>query len=407
MVIEARNDKSSKFESHLSARRKLFFQFSARLLPRHPSFHWPEGNLLFLIQDDLINDLGLADTHTSEGINTGNDAYLQSFLKELLARLEKYLQSCPNDEEELEINGDLLALYATLMATANAGKPGARTVTHYLPGSGFLKDDIASMHLLPGWQAIQIEEEGTTISRGTTGLKTWEASLRLAGHLFANPSLLTNLSPNETRKTTILELGCGVGFLGVVARLLSPTQHRIIMTDLEGEVLEKTRKTVKEHWNENKGLEVQSLDWIEVQEEEEVICHWLDEKVKADIVLAADIVFDPSLIKPLCSVLSRILHSRKEEEEPVNESKGFRWPFALIASTVRNPSTFQLFRETLASFNLDAVEADLQCPKVDLNTLQVNQGEVSFDADTISLFPSSHVAATDGQVKLMHITSKV
>lgn len=401
MVNDATQINSSNNTSLLlNARRKLYLQFSARLAPKHAGFFWPSSDILIRIQDDLIEDLKLGDYYQA-GLSSGDDAYLQIFLKELIARLEKYLESIQN-EEELEINGDLLATYAMLMATANSNQPGCRYVTHYLPGSNSLKPSILSTNLLPGWNMIRMEEEGTTISRGTTGLKTWEASLRLAGHLVANPDLLKCSSQDTSRKATILELGCGVGLLGVVARYISPPDHNIIMTDLDGEVLDKARKTAEVHWNQEAGLEVHSLDWIDVQEQEQTICHWLDHEAKTDIIIAADIVFDPLLIAPLCSVLARILH-RGGKASDTNANL----PFALIASTVRNPSTFQLFRETLEKFDLHVVEIELSYPMIDLNTLELAKSRTILATDQIHLFPSTHDAKMDGQVCLLRITSKI
>ncbi|PWN35837.1 uncharacterized protein FA14DRAFT_172440 [Meira miltonrushii] len=399
MVQDAAQISQSITASLLNARRKLFLQFSARLAPKHPGFCWPSSDVLIRIQDDLIEDLQLGDSYEA-GISSGDDAYLQSFLKELLARLERYLEAIPN-EQELEINGDLLATYAMLMATANSNQPGSRSVTHYLPVSKSFTGSSSFTPLLPGWNAIQMEEEGTTISRGTTGLKTWEASLRLAGHLVAHPGLLEGPSHDMSRKATILELGCGVGLLGVVARYLSPPNHKIIMTDLDGEVLDKARKTAEEHWYQSEGLQVHSLDWIDVQEQEQATCQWLDHEAKPDIVIAADIVFDPLLIAPLCSTLALILH-RGEKASNMHANL----PFALIASTVRNPSTFQLFRQTLAKYNLHTVEVDLSYPMIDLNTLEQVKADSNLGMDKIPLLPSTHDAKTDGQVCLLHITSK-
>lgn len=80
-------------------------------------------------------------------------------------------------------------------------------------------------------------EENTTIARGTTGLKTWEASLRLAAHLFACPDILEGAN--------ILELGCGTGFLGLVAANITQSPlGSTVLTDLDGQVLERARHTI-------------------------------------------------------------------------------------------------------------------------------------------------------------------
>lgn len=52
------------------------------------------------------------------------------------------------------------------------------------------------------------------------------------------------------------------------------------------------------------------------------------------MIIAADIVYDPELIEPLCKVLKLALTSTADE---------YPQPYALIASTVRNEQTYALF----------------------------------------------------------------
>lgn len=82
-----------------------------------------------------------------------------------------------------------------------------------------------------------------------------------------------------------------------------------------------------------KAVELQPLDWLDVHQREDAACRAVDE-AQADVVLAADVVFDPALVGPLASVLQRALQSRGRRPQ---------LPFALIASTVRNEETYSRF----------------------------------------------------------------
>jgi hypothetical protein len=67
---------------------------------------------------------------------------------------------------------------------------------------------------------VTLAEEQKTISHGTTGLRTWGASLRLAELVLDRPADVFPSPPSPqgpTMTTTfdVLELGAGVGFLGL------------------------------------------------------------------------------------------------------------------------------------------------------------------------------------------------
>ncbi len=69
-------------------------------------------------------------------------------------------------------------------------------------------------------------ESGTMIESGTTGFRTWLASLHLANYIISHPGSYhfsvrnvqtpTNLTPDWVRDARVLELGSGIGFLGMI-----------------------------------------------------------------------------------------------------------------------------------------------------------------------------------------------
>lgn len=97
-------------------------------------------------------------------------------------------------------------------------------------------------HALPASiypEAVTLREEQKTIQAGTTGLRTWGASLRLAELFLARPTLLPD------GEGGVLELGSGVGFLGLVLGKLRGGRGQVVMTDFDERVLAALRENVE------------------------------------------------------------------------------------------------------------------------------------------------------------------
>ena len=84
--------------------------------------------------------------------------------------------------------------------------------------------------------------------------------------------------------------------------------------------------------------QVEALDWTEASEES--LRHISSE---TDVIIAADVVYDPSVVPALVRVLSILLE----------HGDGSR---ALIAATIRNPLTLQTFLDSLSNAALQVVE---------------------------------------------------
>lgn len=99
------------------------------------------------------------------------------------------------------------------------------------------------------FEHITLKESRTTIESGTTGLKTWLASLVLAQYLLSHPGSIFNASASTivehdlelVTSRSVLELGSGIGFLGIVTAFLQTqtpsTSSKIFLTDVNTEVL--------------------------------------------------------------------------------------------------------------------------------------------------------------------------
>ena len=80
------------------------------------------------------------------------------------------------------------------------------------------------------------------------------------------------------------------------------------------------------------------LDWETFSEEEEV---------EADLVLGADIVFDPELLPSLVRTVRTLLARRGDSR-------------ALVACCVRNQQTFSLFLSLLSEHQLSFVKEEMK-----------------------------------------------
>ncbi|XP_063027369.1 protein-lysine N-methyltransferase EEF2KMT isoform X1 [Melospiza melodia melodia] len=229
-----------------------------------------------------------------------------------------------------------------------------------------LKEEEESTHcyknyLLPSGDCVSLCESTALISGGTTGLLTWEAALHLAQWALQNPSLF--------RGRTILELGSGVGFTGI-AICKSCQPRTFIFSDCHPLVLSQLRENLQLNglslepdrtWSpqtESQGQEgegqscqtpkviVAELNWGSVTEKQLL-------PLRADVVIAADVVYDPEIIVALIEMLQKLSTSRADRKAPE----------VFIASTIRNPATYQLFQAELdkAGIRWQVIPAHSSC----------------------------------------------
>ncbi|EGO31080.1 hypothetical protein SERLADRAFT_455705, partial [Serpula lacrymans var. lacrymans S7.9] len=125
------------------------------------------------------------------------------------------LETMPKDEDD-EIDTRIYNHYLSLLMSSTpepnnplslCGPPIESYVTHYwkLPQ---LEKLVVNREACDAYQTTTLLESQTTIEGGTTGLRTWRASLVLSQYLISCPTLVKN--------KVVLELGCGTGFLGII-----------------------------------------------------------------------------------------------------------------------------------------------------------------------------------------------
>nr|XP_020502929.1 protein-lysine N-methyltransferase EEF2KMT [Labrus bergylta] len=179
-------------------------------------------------------------------------------------------------------------------------------------------------YLLPSGGAVSLLENVALISEGTTGLVTWEAALYLAEWALDHRQSFTD--------RTVLELGSGVGLTGItVCRSCGP--NRFVFSDCHPSVLQKLQNNVELNGLTERtapAVSVEELDWTAVTEE-------TIQRIGADTVIAADVVYDPDVVGILVKLLSKILRC----------SGPAVLPQVLICSTIRNQETYSGFKQQL------------------------------------------------------------
>ncbi|KAJ4485676.1 putative methyltransferase-domain-containing protein [Lentinula aciculospora] len=281
--------------------------------------------------------------------------YQRSFWKIIIGQLEDLLTRTSDEEEEIDPR--ILHFYLSILpssgpfsgssAASLRGQicerglpleeaPSKSFVTYFWEPSinQTQEERRQDMANLAHYQTSTLEESRTTIEGGTTGLRTWFASRMLARYLTQNSSVVEG--------QRVLELGSGIGFLGIIVaslqQLSSMDASSLWLTDVNEEVLAQCQRNLQLPCNISafhKSVQFRVLDWAEaLRTSIKPLEALLQDEINPDVILGADIIFDPSLVPPLVTVIAIALQLGFENN--VQRS-------AIIASTVRNAETYQYF----------------------------------------------------------------
>ncbi|KAJ3556707.1 hypothetical protein NM688_g1877 [Phlebia brevispora] len=294
------------------------------------SLSFPAELTFEVVHSFLLNDILLNPLFTTY---PPSPQYQVVFWKWALNNLEKLIDSevymfppkvrwwliMPKDHE---IDTQLYEHYVSLIPTTSPQTVGVKPpipsyVTYFWESNS-------------GFKTATLLESRTTIETGTTGLKTWLASLVLAQFLITNPELV--------RSTRVLELGCGVGLLGmIIANLqLSPEYSggHLYLSDVNAEVLDRCKNNLNLPCNRSSAhpaLTCTSLDWTDSLDEGQVTALRSSlQAIMPDMIVGADVVYDPTIIDPLLRSIHLGLQCKPTA-------------MALIALTVRNEDTMAKF----------------------------------------------------------------
>ncbi|KAH3671941.1 hypothetical protein OGAPHI_000127 [Ogataea philodendri] len=230
-------------------------------------------------------------------IENYNAFYCKEFLKKLIFYLE--------DKNE-EINDELYEKLSELLSARPLNPTDTEVVSYCVvckPGQGD--------------QMIFVREAPNVISGlGTTGLRTWEASLYLSQYLL-------NSDQCDLSGQKVLELGCGTGLIGMALSKYHPTVKKVFMTDGDSQLIDNLPYNLQlnDIPVDSPKLHVSKLWWGEDGLPDSEI----------NTIVAADVTYDSSILDDLISVIYESMTENKHSATLVTT--------AYIAATVRNENT--------------------------------------------------------------------
>ena len=133
---------------------------------------------------------------------------------------------------------------------------------------------------------------------GSTGLALWTCAQILSGYLVEHP--------HHVKNKRVLELGSGLGLVGIVAHHLG--SERVIVTDGDLDVLSNLRYNMKQNQQQqqqvndgNLSIHTPQLIWGENLDAFEEIYE------KQSVILATDVFYSQHLVDPLWRTVDRLL----------------------------------------------------------------------------------------------------
>mmetsp|Transcript_19107 Transcript_19107/g.31832 ORF Transcript_19107/g.31832 Transcript_19107/m.31832 type:complete len:575 (+) Transcript_19107:136-1860(+) len=175
----------------------------------------------------------------------------------------------------------------------------------------------------PGKPLCSIRFRSGSINQ--VGLVPWEAGMMAVDFAVAYKRFFKGKS--------LVELGAGVGLSGILLKKVCELSS-VLLTDYEQSVLDNLRHNVSVNTSDN-SVRVAALDWT-CQEHVESLS-------TANIIIAADCVYDPNMISPLLNVISTLLKLGSSTT-------------AWLVQSERNRDTFKLFCDTLADMDISVVD---------------------------------------------------
>lgn len=221
-------------------------------------------------------------------------------------KYQKFFLRCLHDSVEKfgsEFSDDLMKTYTDILATNDDGRVNYHS------------------YKINRNCTITLQEDSCIVVKNTTGLQTWEAAKYLSEWCIKNPV--------NFERQIVLELGSGIGLLGIVVlKFCNPLKY--IFSDKSPEVLKLLSSNIQiniQNLN-NSAIEQLQLFWSDITEKEA-------NSLFPDVILGADIVFDIDTIGSLVLALKILLIKNTS--------------CAYIASTIRNPETNNKFLAELGT----------------------------------------------------------
>ncbi|KAK4795397.1 hypothetical protein SAY86_013391 [Trapa natans] len=288
-----------------------------------------------------------------EATGKSHAPYLRNFLKKLISEIE--LKHGDVLDELYELLTNSLA-YSNEANSLNGNVRALKCISFLFP-EGFYEHQSCSMtnRLLVSLSC------SLNMLEGDTGCSIWPSSLFLAEYILSYPQVFS--------KKSCFELGSGVGLVGIC--LAHAKANEVILSDGDLSTLANMKLNLNlnnlnlddnhefEYLKSQSSVKCLHLPWESAAETELLA-------LNPDIILGADIIYNPSCLPDLVRVLSTLLHHEKSRSPFEDMSSPKEHPVAYISSVIRNTETFDRFLGLLEAANLAIVDLTPACQPLSL-----------------------------------------
>jgi len=245
------------------------------------------------------------------------------------------------------------------------------------------QESFFKIYQLQNGSVVRVRENANTLSEGSTGLSHWQATYYL--------SQFVGEHCDYFRNKKILELGCGLGLLGLtVIQLTQPSSY--VFTDYNASVLRMLCDNIASTFElEESQLEallngaevsvnngativrVQELDWT----------YWSSETDRyfasgVDVILAADVAYDPAAVPDFSRIVGTLLHGRNSSNT-----------CAYVAHTIRNEATYSLLQSEFEKRYCEVESRPLTIPnEIDKHVLPNFSYAINFPCVLLRIVPA-------------------
>ncbi|WCJ43193.1 GDSL-like Lipase/Acylhydrolase superfamily protein [Euphorbia peplus] len=289
------------------------------------------------------------DNCISSAMGEGKEAYVKNIVKKLIFEVES---------SKGAVLDELYELYGHYMASLKDDISGKANVRVCKCISFLFPDGCSGIPSHPELRKLVVPlNSSLNMLEGDTGCSIWPSSLYLSEFILSFPGIFSNQS--------CFEVGSGVGLVGICLSHVKASE--VVLSD--GDL--STLANMKLNLDLNHVKADTSMPQRPMQDLDSVHCIHLPwesarkadlHELVPDIVLGADIIYDPSCIPYLVQILDILLNTNRVgaqveglDCDSSNAAEKKR-PVAYIASVIRNIDTFNCFLQLAEQANLSITD---------------------------------------------------
>jgi hypothetical protein len=235
------------------------------------------------------------------------------------------------EEDNCELADELVDLFidAQLDGQADPDTDGWRYKTFTYDAASADRGPAPPLQQLPGTVALRCCQN---LLADSTGAHEWSAGLRLAELCLSRPELFAGKA--------CLELGCGTGMVGVA--LARAGARSVVLTDGNAAVVDNCCANLALNGMDARpGASAVADPPDGIQVEQRVWEEWTNDVAPPDVLLGADLLYDPKIFPVLVPLAKRLLTRPPKPGTPQ--------PVAYFAAQVRNEASMRGFEAEVAS----------------------------------------------------------